>query len=94
MNVIDTIKKLCYLVKETFFYFVLDISFFLQVWTLRPFFISCFLNLNVKSSNLNESNTSPVFSKTSSCTVDMFSLLNPFFLLLRRRRRDLTGVLS
>ena len=93
MNVIDTTKRLYYLVKGTSFYLVLDVPPFLRVWTLRPSFISCFLSLNVKSSNLNESSTNPVLLKTSLCMVDILSLLSLFFLSSRGCRRGLTGVL-
>ena len=94
MNVIDTTKRFCYLVKETFFYPVLNVPPFLQVWTLRLFSVSCFPNLNVKSFSLNESSMSPASLETFLHTTDMFSPPSSSFLSSRGCRRDSADILS
>ena len=93
MNVIDTTRGFNYLTKGVFFYLFSSISLLFQIWMLRPFFVLYFLDLNVKSFSLNESNMNPVFLMTFLYMKSISLLPSPFFLSLRICRKNLVGVL-
>ena len=92
VNVIDTTKGFCYLVKGASFYLVFVGPPFLLVWALRLLLFPCASSLNFKSFSPSESSTSLIPLVTSLRTVCMPLLLNPFSLLPEVYRRGPAGV--